>query len=165
MESGLDPEIYGERLRLGTWTTIALGLLICALTPLAALQLFASSREPLLVWLYGGLDLIFVAIYLNFRALTVSITGSDVRVAFGFIRKTVHVEDIASVEPVTTSFGMYGGYGIRFGGDGSLAFTVSYGDGVRIRMKRGRSFVFTTENPGRVLELLNGLIRPAEDRE
>jgi hypothetical protein len=32
-------------------------------------------------------------------------------------------------------------------------------------MKRGRPFVFTTENQGRVLELLNGLIRPAEDRE
>jgi hypothetical protein len=161
----LDPEIYGERLRLGTWTTIALGLLICALTPLAALQLFAISREPLLTWLYGGLDLIFVAVYLNFRALTVSITESDVRVAFGLIRKTVRVEDIASVEPVTTSFGMYGGYGVRFGGDGALAFTVSYGDGVMIRMKRGRSFVFTTENQGRVLELLNGLIRPTADRE
>jgi hypothetical protein len=161
----LDPEIYRERLRLGIWTTLALGLLMCALTPLAALQLFAISREPLLIWLYGGLDLIFVAVYLNFRALTVSITESDVRVAFGLIRKTVRVEDVASVEPVTTSFGMYGGYGIRFGGDGALAFTVSYGDGVRIRLTRGRPFVFTTENQGQVLELLNGLIKPAADRE
>ena len=161
----MGPEIYRERLSLGTWTTIALGLLIFALTPLAVLQLFAISREPLLTWLYGGLDLFFIAIYLNFRALTVSITESDVRVAFGLIRKTVHMENIASVEPVTTSFGMYGGYGIRFGGDGALAFTISYGDGVRIRMKRGRPFVFTTENQGRVLELLNSLIRPAEDRE
>jgi len=161
----LNPEIYGERLRLGTWTTIALGLLICALTPLAVLQLFAISREPLLPWFYGGLDLIFVAVYLNFRALTVSITESDVRVAFGLIRKTIHVRDIVSVEPVTTSFGMYGGYGVRFGGDGALAFTMSYGDGVMIRMKRGRPFVFTTENQGRVLELLNRLIRPAEERE
>ncbi len=161
----MDPEIYGERLRLGIWTTLALGLLICALTPLAVLQLFAISREPLLTWLYGGLDLIFVGVYLNFRALTVSITESDVRVAFGLIRKTIHVGDIASVEPVTTSFGMYGGYGVRFGGDGALAFTVSYEDGVMIRMKRGRPFVFTTENQGRVLELLNRLIRPAEERE
>ncbi len=161
----MGPEIYRERLRLGTWTTIALGLLIFALTPLAVLQLFAISREPLLTWLYGGLDLFFIAIYLNFRALTVSITESDVRVAFGLIRKTVHMENIASVEPVTTSFGIYGGYGIRFGGDGALAFTISYGDGVMIRRKRGRPFVFTTENQGRVLELLNSLIRPAEDRE
>ena len=160
----MGPEIYLERLRLGTWTTLALGLLICALTPLAALQLFAISREPLL-WLYGGLDLIFVAVYLNFRALTVSIAKSDVRVAFSLIRKTVRMEDIASVEPVTTSFGMYGGYGVGVGGDGALAFTISYGDGVRIRLKRGRPLVFTTENQERVLELLNSLISPTADRE
>jgi hypothetical protein len=133
---------------------MALGLLICVFTPLVALQVLASSKEPFLLWVYAVLDLFFVIVFVNFRRLDVSIYSTKIVVSFGWIRKTISLNDVLSCEPVKASLGVYTGNGIRFGGDGSLAFITSFGDAVKLRLRSGRPFVFTTNRTSEVIDLL-----------
>jgi len=99
-----------------------------------------------------------ILVYLVFMRLDISIDPERIEVRFGIIRKTIPIEEIVSCEPTHANFKVYGGVGIRYGIDGSKAFTTSFGDAVKIRKRRGRSFVFSTNRPFEVLEHINRLI-------
>jgi len=49
--------------------------------------------------------------------------------------------------------------------DGSLAFTTSFGDAVKIYRKRDRSFVFSTNNLGEVCGPIKSLIDSSGKRK
>jgi hypothetical protein len=63
--------------------------------------------------------------------------------SFGIIKKKILLSAVLTCEPVSASFGVYTGAGIRFGGNGSLAFITRIGgDAVKIGLTSSRSFVF-----------------------
>jgi hypothetical protein len=135
-----------------------LGILIGIFTPLIILQYFSATKEPSLIGVYAGLDLFFFIVYLNFRKLDIRITSSSVNVAFGLIRKEIPVENNVSCEPITTRIGVYTGNGIRIGGDGTLAFITWFGDAVKLHLRSGRPFVFSTNNQDKTIEIIHTLI-------
>jgi hypothetical protein len=86
-------------------------------------------------------------IYVIFGFLEITITSRELVVSFRlFIRKRFFLCDIESCEQTRTNARKYFGVGIRYGNDGSLAYSTSFGSAVRIT-KAGKSpFVFSTNH-------------------
>jgi hypothetical protein len=150
----IDDNLYKEEIPLANWATLMLGIMIIALTPTVILELFAISREPRLLWLYFSLDLFFIAVMLNFRKLVITIDAENFLASFGLITKRIKLNEIKSCISEDASLSIYTGLGIRFGGDGSLAFLPSLGDAVKIYYGSSRPFVFSTKNREYVLQII-----------
>lgn len=94
-------------------------------------------------------------LFWNYRGLRIQISSSKLFVKYGiFNQKSFLLKDIASCEKIKASFGRYWGVGVRYGFDGSLAYTTSFGDAVMVVPKRGRTFVFSSNRPDEVCEIL-----------
>jgi len=52
------------------------------------------------------------------------------------------------------SFGRYGGVGVRIGFDGSWAYTTSFGNAVKIVPRNGRTFVFSSNKPEEICQII-----------
>ena len=147
--------IYREEVPLTHWVTIMIGLFITILTPTAILEILAAYKEPKLLYFYILLDLFFVAILLNFRKLVIEINDEYLVTAFGLIKKRIMLKDIVSCEHIDAKLSMFTGMGIRYGGDGSLAYLPALGDAIKLHLKDSHPFVFSTKNHEQVLEILN----------
>ena len=157
----VNSEIYRERLVMAHWVSLLLGFVMGILAVMIYVDLFFGinlGRKTILTTVLLGAEALLILVYLVFMRLDISIDPERVEVRFGIIRKTIPIEEIVSCEPTHASFKVYGGVGIRYGIDGSMAFTTSFGDAVKIRRRRGRSFVFSTNRPFEVLEHINRLI-------
>jgi hypothetical protein len=121
--------------------------------------LIGSRPAPTIVHL--GIALLFVLTFLNFNKLKIDIDTERIEVRYGLLKKVIPMKEIMSYEPHVAGLLLYGGIGIRRGIDGSLAFTTSFGNSVKIQMRSGRSFVFSTNRPYDVVNaissILNGL--------
>jgi hypothetical protein len=92
-------------------------------------------------------DLAVIFLYLNLRTLRIRLTDRELRVAFGVIGTSVPLSDVLLVEAEKPSFWRYGGFGIRWGWDGSVGYLMNYGEAIRVIRRRGRAIVFSTRNP------------------
>ena len=102
-----------------------------------------------------GILAFILFLFWNYRGLKIQISSSRLFVKYGlFNRKSFLLSDIASCERIQASFGRYLGVGVRYGFDGSLAYTTSFGDAVKVVLKTGRPFVFSTIKPDQVCEIL-----------
>jgi len=76
------------------------------------------------------------------------VNNRDLIIDYGFFNHTrIPIVDVVSCKPTKASFGRYGGVGVRYGVDGSWAYTTSLGDAVKIVPRKGRPFVFSSNNP------------------
>jgi hypothetical protein len=157
----VNSEIYRERLVMAPWVSLLFGFVIGILAVMVYVDLYFGinlGRKTILTTVLLGAEALLILVYLVFMRLDISIDPERIEVRFGIIRKTIPIEEIVSCEPTHANFKVYGGVGIRYGIDGSKAFTTSFGDAVKIRKRRGRSFVFSTNRPFEVLEYINRLI-------
>ena len=104
-----------------------------------------------------ALPLTFVLVlYGNYRGIQTRITSKQIVVRYGlFNRKSIQMSDIVSCEPTTANFGKYWGVGIRYGTDGSLAYSTSFGNAVKIIQLKGRAFVFSSKNPNEICSVIS----------
>jgi len=143
--------------------SIALGMLIAILTPLILLQIFASSKEPYLFGLYFILDLFFIFLFINFKMMKIVIYPKNIHVSFGIIKKKILLSEVVTCEPVIASLGVYTGAGIRFGGDGALAFITKIGgDAVKLSLTSSRPFVFSTNSQTEIIDTIQALLSSTE---
>ena len=143
--------------------SIAMGLLIAVLTPLVLFQVFISSKEPYLFGLYFVLDLFFIFLFINFRMMEIVIYPKKIHVSFGILKKKILLSEVLTCESVSASLGVYTGAGIRFGGDGSLAFITKIGgDAVKLGLTSPRPFVFSTNNQHEIIDTIQTLISVKE---
>ncbi len=96
--------------------------------------------------------------YRIFRGIKIHLTSERLTVTYGLSRESVKVDEIVSCKLVKASFSRFGGLGIRYGLDGSWAYTTSFGNAVEIVPKKGRKFVFSSNNSKKFCEILNNLI-------
>ena len=154
----MDSLVYHEKVRLSQWMPIAMGLLIAVLTPLILFQVFVSSREPYLFGLFI-LDVFFIFLFINFRMMEIEIDPKNIQVSFGIIKKKILLSEVLTCEPVIPSLGVYTGAGIRFGGDGALAFITKIGgDAVKLSFISSRPFVFSTNSQTKVIDTIQTLL-------
>jgi hypothetical protein len=98
---------------------------------------------------------ILALVFWNYRGLQIIINDTNLSVNYGrFDKKSFLLKDITSCK-TTKAFGRYLGVGVRVGFDGSLAYTTSFASAVEVTPKVGRVFVFSSNNPRRVCEILN----------
>jgi hypothetical protein len=97
-----------------------------------------------------------LTVYVNYRGIQIGITSKELVIRYGFLnRKHIHMSSIVSCEPTTANFGKYGGVGVRYGTDNSLAYTTSFGNAVKIVLKKGRPFVFSSNSPQEICNIIN----------
>lgn len=147
--------IYTEEVPLTQWAALMIGIFITILTPTILIEALGVLEEPWLLWLYIFMDLFFIIVLLNFRKMRIIIDPETLRVSFGLIKKTIQLVDIQACESINATLGVFTGMGIRYGGDGSLAYLPKLGKAVKLDLTTGRPFVFSTNNSEQVLEILN----------
>jgi hypothetical protein len=146
--------VYSEEIPLTQWATVMIGIFVTILTPTVLIEAIGVHEEPSLLWFYIIMDLFFVVIMLNFRKIRVTIDSTSLVVSFGLLRKKIPPEDISRCEKINASLSEFTGMGIRYGGDGSLAYLPRLGEAVKVIPVSGRSFVFSTNNSEKVLDIL-----------
>jgi hypothetical protein len=111
------------------------------------------AHAPLLMPLLTLIPLFFV--WILFSALRISVTTKEVHVQYGLFGPRIPIEAIESCEPCAYDWKQYGGWGIRYGRDGSVAYNM-LGDGgraVRITYKKGaktKTVVLSARDPERL---------------
>jgi hypothetical protein len=116
--------------------------------------------EISLATIYGlvfgwGILAFLLFLFWNYRGIRIQISSDKLLVVYGlFNRKTFLLNDIFSCKKTKTSFGRYWGVGVRYGSDGSVAYTTSFGDAVEVAPKTGRMFVFSSKSPQQVCEII-----------
>lgn len=96
------------------------------------------SHAPMIVPLLSMIPLLFV--WILFSALRISVTAKEVHVQYGLFGPRIPIEAIESCEACDYDWKQYGGWGIRYGRDGTVAYNM-LGDGgraVRITYKKGK---------------------------
>jgi len=95
-------------------------------------------------------------VFWNYRGIRIKVNAKNLLIYYGFFnRKRIPIVDIVSCEPTKASFGRYGGIGVRYGTDGSWAYTTSFGDAVKIILRKGKPFVFSSNNPEKICSIVS----------
>jgi hypothetical protein len=98
---------------------------------------------------------VLLLVFWNYRGLRIQIKEDKLFVDYGrFDKKSFALTDIVNCKK-TKSFGRYLGVGVRYGLDGSLAYTTSLGSAVEVTSRIGRVFVFSSKEPDKVCEIIN----------
>ncbi|MFH0748702.1 MAG: hypothetical protein V1915_02120, partial [Candidatus Bathyarchaeota archaeon] len=85
----------------------------------------------------------------------IQVSGDKLTVVYGiFNKKSFLLKELTYCKRAKANLGRYFGIGIRYGSDGSLAYTTSFGDAVEVAPKTGRVFVFSSNKPDQVCEII-----------
>jgi len=150
--------VYREWVPLGTSMKALVGffslLVLCIL--LITIAVGFALRHPFLIVVLASVLAFVLFLFWNYRGIRINVTRKKLLIYYGFFnRKHIPIADIVSCEPVKASFGRYGGVGVRYGTDGSWAYTTSFGDAVKITLQKGRPFVFSSNNPEKICSIIN----------
>jgi hypothetical protein len=136
---------------------------------LVAVTVFIQPSNPGLIVGYEVSTAVLVLmlfIYRVFRGIIIHLTTERLTVTYGLSHesvKVIKVDEIVSCKLVKASFSRFGGLGIRYSFDGAWAYTTSFGNAVEIVPKKGRNFVFSSNNFKKFCEILNKLITGQEN--
>jgi hypothetical protein len=129
-----------------------LGLCILLIT----IAVGVAIQHPFLIVAFASPLAFVLFLFWNYRGVKIQLSNKDLLVSYGiFNQKSIRLEDIVSCEPIKASFGRYGGVGVRYGTDGSWAYTTSFGNAVKIILRKGRPFVFSSNNPEKICNIIN----------
>jgi len=150
--------VYVEWVPAGTLIKALVGffslLSLCIL--LITIAVGVAIQHPFLIVAFASPLAFVLFLFWNYRGIRIKVTTENLLIYYGFFnRKRIPIVDIVSCEPTKASFGRYGGVGVRYGTDGSWAYTTSFGDAVKIILRSGRPFVFSSNNPEKICNIIN----------
>ncbi len=135
-------------------------------TPPVFFQYFLYAIVGLLVYLIAtrggevppilgilGIGVVFVLTSV-FGKLSITISDSELTVGFGFMKHRIALDNIEYVEVRQFPWWKYGGFGVRYGLDWSVAYVVNYKQGVRVVPRRGRVLFFSTNRPDDTADMI-----------
>jgi hypothetical protein len=129
--------------------------IIVLVTFILFLQGRTSGEDALGLALGWGILIFILFLFWNYRGLEIKIGPDKVSVKYGiFNKKSINFSQITSCRVTKASFGRYGGIGFRYGLDGSTAYATSFGNAVEIVPKKGRVFVFSSNNPEKICNII-----------
>ena len=107
----------------------------------------------------GAVSIFILLVYWNYRGLKITLTKNQLDVEYGiFNHKKIPIKKISRCEITKAHFRKYGGVGIRFGVDGSIAYNTDFGEAVKLTFQSGRPFVFSTRNSQEICNLIDKLL-------
>ena len=150
--------VYVEWVPAGTLIKALVGffslLILCVL--LITIAVGVAVQHPFLIVVLASPLAFVLFLFWNYRGIQIQVTNKELLTNYGFFnRKRILIGDIMSCEPTKASFGRYGGIGVRYGTDGSWAYTTSLGDAVKIILRKGKPFVFSSNNPEKICNIIN----------
>ena len=150
--------LYSERVPAGKFVKAIVGFvsLFALFVLVISVWVSLSIRNPLFAFV-NALPLTFLLVlYRNYRGIQIRIDAKELAIHYGLLnRKYVQMSDIVSCEPTKTNFGKYWSVGIRYGTDRSFAYTTSFGNAVKVVLKKERPFVFSSHNPKEICDIIN----------
>jgi hypothetical protein len=141
------------------YTLLATAALIVII--MVAVAVFIQPSGPGMLVGFGvsaAVLVLMLFVYRVFRGIKIHLTSGRLTVTYGLSHESVKVDEIVSCKLVKASFSRFGGLGIRYSFDGAWAYTTSFGNAVEIAPKKGRKFVFSSNNAKKFCEILNNLI-------
>jgi len=149
---------YAEWVPAGTLIKALVGffslLSLCIL--LITIAVGFAIQHPFLIVAFASPLAFVLLLFWNYRGIRIKVTTESLRIHYGFFNhKRIPIGDIVSCEPTKASFGRYGGIGVRYGTDGSWAYTTSLGDAVKIILRKGKPFVFSSNKPKKICNIIN----------
>jgi len=162
--SDMERTTYHEWVPTGTFVKVTICVVassIVFLLLILAAFLHPLNAEGLIGFGVSILTLMFILVLLlNFRGIKIQLSSEGLMVDYGlFNHKRIRMDDVVSCNLVKASFRRFGGVGVRYGLDGSWAYTTSFGNAVEIVPKKGRTFVFSSNNPERICQIVNTKIQ------
>jgi len=155
----MDDYVYRERVPLGVLNKVLIAVfsIIVVFGTLFTVLLVDLSVEDLYGFIVAWGVLAFVLfLFWNYRRLEIKINHDLLSIKYGFFnKKSIKIKEIVSCQITKASFSRYGGSGVRYGVDGSTAYTTSFGNAVEIVPKKGRTFVFSSKSPKKICEIIN----------
>jgi len=150
--------VYVEWVPAGTLIKALVGffslLSLCIL--LITIAVGFAIQHPFLIVVLASPLAVVLLVFWNYRGIRIKVTAKKLLIYYGFFnRKHIPIVDIVSCEPTKASFGRYGGIGVRYGTDGSWAYTTSLGDAVKIILQKGKPFVFSSNHPEKICSIIN----------
>jgi hypothetical protein len=100
--------------------------------------------------------LVFIGFLIwNYRGLRSQVSHGRLTVVYGmFNKKSFSLDELTYCKRTKSNLGRYFGIGIRYGSDGSVAYTTSFGDAVEVTPKEGKVFVFSSKQADQVCEAI-----------
>jgi len=150
--------VYEEWVATGTLIKALVGffslLSLCIL--LVTIAVGFAIQNPFLIVVLASPLAVVLLVFWNYRGIRIKVTAKKLLIYYGFFnRKHIPIVDIVSCEPTKASFGRYGGIGVRYGTDSSWAYTTSFGNAVRIILRRGRPFIFSSNDPEKICNIIS----------
>lgn len=149
---------YNEWVPMGTLVKGLVVMIIALIIFITGTILFLgglSLESFFAVTLNVGVFTFIAFLFWNYRGLRIQITKEKLTVVYGvFNKKSLLLKDITSCKRTKANLGRYFGIGIRYGTDGSLAYTTSFGDAVEVAPRTGRVFVFSSSRPDQVCDIM-----------
>jgi energy-coupling factor transporter transmembrane protein EcfT len=134
-------------------------VMVSSIIVFVTFAVFLFSKELLVEDIFGVafawvILAILLFIFWNYRGLRIQIKNDTLSLDYGlFNKKSFLLKEITSCKK-TKAFGRYFGVGVRYGLDGSMAYTTSFANVVEVVPKVGRTFVFSSKNPDKVCEII-----------
>ena len=150
--------LYVEWVPAGTLIKALVGffslLILCIL--LITIAVGVAIQHPFLIVVLTATLAFVLFVFWNYRGIRIKVTTENLLIYYGFFnRKHIPIVDIVSCEPTKAPFRRYYGIGVRYGTDGSLAYTTSFGNAVKIILPKGKPFVFSSKNPEKICNTIN----------
>jgi len=154
----LQSNMYSESVPSGKFVKTILGSITVLLLIVLALSIrfSISIHTPLFAIVMSLPSICFLFLFVNFREIKIRITANELIVKYGILsHKHISMSNIVSCEQTKANFGKYLGVGIRYGSDGSYAFSTSFSSAVKINQLREKPFVFSSKNPEEICTIIN----------
>jgi hypothetical protein len=150
--------VYVEWVPAGTLIKALVGffslLSLCIL--LITIAVGFALQHPFFIVVLASPLAVVLLVFWNYRGIRIKVTAKKLLIYYGFFnRKHIPIVNIVSCEPTKASFGKYSGIGVRYGTDRSWAYTTSLGDAVKIILRKGKPFVFSSNNPEKICSIIN----------
>ena len=156
----MEHAVYSEWVPAGKFvktTILAVTSLIIFVLVMLAVFIQPLDAEAVIGMGASVAVLVFILVVsLNFRGIKIQLSSETLTVDFGFFNhKSIRLDEIVSCRLLKASFSRFGGVGVRYGIDGSWAYTTSFGNAVEIVPKEGRTFVFSSNDPQKICQIIN----------
>ena len=151
--------VYFEWVPAGTFMK-TLAASVCLLTLCVLLITIAvgvAVQNPFLIVVLASALAFVLFLFWNYRGIQIQVTTKELLINYGiFNHKRIPISNIASCEHTKAALWKYGGVGIRYClTDGSWAYVASFGEAVKIIRRKGRFFVFSSNNPEKICIIIN----------
>ncbi|MBE0525239.1 MAG: hypothetical protein IBX40_13055 [Methanosarcinales archaeon] len=151
--------VYSEWVPAGTLvkTLVAFvsSLILCVL--LIVIAVGVAIQIPFLIVVLVSPLAFVLFLFWNYRGIQIQVINKELLISYGFFNhKHIPISNIASCKHTKTPLWKYGGAGVRYCfTDRSWAYTTSFGNAVKIIQRKGKSFVFSSNNPEKLCSIIN----------